>query len=222
MTIATSQRSQSYVGTGLVSSYAIPFKFFDNDTISVTIDNVLQTQGSAYIITGDGPPITGVVELTDPLGSNAVLLVKRTIPYTQLTDLQGQGNFQPETYENALDTIVMMMNQLAEDVASALAIVTAIEDYRMIYTPTFMQETEILLNASTPTSIPTTPLVGRVSAEIQNNGPNDIWVGPLSNQRMRKIIPKESWTVDYYGPLYGITVTATQVTGAGTVLTEVK
>ena len=222
MTIATSQRSQSYVGTGLVSSYAIPFKFFDLDTISVTIDNVLQTQGSAYIITGWGPSVTGVVELTDPLGSNAVLLVKRTIPYTQLTDLQGQGNFQPETYENALDTIVMMMNQLSEDVASALAIVTSIEDYRMVYTPTQMLETEVLLNASTPTAIPTTALAGRVSAEIQNNGPNSIWVGPESSVRMRQIRTKESWVVDYDGPLYGITVTATQVTGAGTVLTEIK
>ena len=82
---------------------------------------------------------------------------------------------------------------------------------------TMLYETEVLLTTAA-TIIPSTP--GRISAEIQNNGPNSILVGPTSTTQLRVIPAGQSWTVDYDGVLYGKALTATQITGAATVLTE--
>jgi hypothetical protein len=82
---------------------------------------------------------------------------------------------------------------------------------------TMLYETEILLTTS-PIIIPSTP--GRIRGEIQNNGPNSILVGPSTTQQLRVIPAGQSWTVDYDGVLYGKALTAAQVTGAATVLTE--
>ena len=125
MTISTTLRSQSYTGTGLVDSYSIPFKFYANDTISVTVADVLLVEGIGYTLGGHGPSLTGTVELAAPLGSNVVLVVTRTVPYLQLTDLLSQGSFQAETIEDALDIIVMEIQQLLENLASVQSQIVA-------------------------------------------------------------------------------------------------
>lgn len=84
-----------------------------------------------------------------------------------------------------------------------------------------MSQSEVLLDSVTVTALPASRHVGRKSVEIQNNGPNPIRVSYASGTQYRVLQNKESWALDYDGPLYGIATTADQVTGAATVVTEI-
>ncbi len=85
-------------------------------------------------------------------------------------------------------------------------------------TPTHFLCREAVLTTSAA-ALPRTN--GRRSCEIQNNGPNDIVVGPDASNLNRVIVPGAAWTVDYDGPIYGKALTANQVSGAATVISEI-
>lgn len=53
-------------------------------------------------------PLTGI-----PLTSTQNLLIQRTLPYTQNTSVQNQGNYYAQVTEQALDTLEMQIQQLA-------------------------------------------------------------------------------------------------------------
>lgn len=63
---------------------------------------------------------------------------------------------------------------------------------------------------------------GRTSVELLNLGPNAIRVGPSAGSCLRTIAAGASWAADYDGPLYGLALTANQIAGAGTILTELS
>jgi hypothetical protein len=85
--------------------------------------------------------------------------------------------------------------------------------------------TEVLVLASAPVTITRSPKSGGV--EVQNLGPNNIWLAlnaaPVVN-KSRRIAPGESLALDapFYCPIQLLASTADQVTGAATIVTELR
>lgn len=93
--------------------------------------------------------------------------------------------------------------------------------------------TEVLVSSSATTTLPATPLVGRRSVAIQNLGPNALWcsIGSPTTPVVGK-----SWKIDSLASgqnvlfldisdkilVRCIAATATQVTGAATIVVEVN
>jgi hypothetical protein len=91
-------------------------------------------------------------------------------------------------------------------------------------TPTLTQEVLVL---TTVTTIPS--LSGRKAVELQNLGPNSIFCALTSSSaavlnKARRISAGDSWALDVGDtiPIYCIAATAAQVTGAATVVTQVR
>jgi hypothetical protein len=91
-------------------------------------------------------------------------------------------------------------------------------------TPVLTQEVLVL---TTATAIPA--LGARKAVEIQNLGPNSIFCALTSSSaavvnKARKIAASETWALDVGDtiPIYCIAATAAQVTGAATVVTQVR
>ena len=85
--------------------------------------------------------------------------------------------------------------------------------------------TEVLV-LTTATALPTTPLFFRRSVEVQNLGPNPIFVAYSSDTavatKARRLATNDTWSVSGQGfTLYAIT-TVDQVTGAATIVSEIE
>lgn len=84
---------------------------------------------------------------------------------------------------------------------------------------TLLTMQEVLLTTSAAV-MPRT--LGRASAELLNLGPNAIRVGPSAGACLRTIAAAAAWAIDFDGALYGLALTANQIAGAGTILSELS
>jgi predicted secreted protein len=107
----------------------------------------------------------------------------------------------------------------------ALALVLALAIPALAATHT----NEVLVLASAATRVDTDTLRNRRALEIQNLGPNSIFcaIGASADavvNKSRKIGAGEAWALDLSAgfPVYCKAATADQVTGAATVVTEVR
>jgi hypothetical protein len=86
--------------------------------------------------------------------------------------------------------------------------------------------TEVLVLNSAATALP--KLVGREAVEVYNHGPNTIFCSFTSAgavvDKARPILAEGSWAVDAIGrvDIWCIAKTADQVTGAATIVSEIK
>lgn len=85
--------------------------------------------------------------------------------------------------------------------------------------------TEVLVLASAPVTLTRSPKSS--SVEILNLGPNNIWAAlnavPVPS-KSRRIQPGETWAIEapFFCPIQLIAETADQVTGAATIVNEVR
>ncbi len=123
MTISTTSASQIVAGTGIASTYQYGFIADNASAITVTsiASNGLQTilSPTQYTLTINTPAanqlwgVGGTLTPSSviPLGTN--LLIQRTLPLTQTTSVQNQGNYYSQVTEQALDTLCMEIQQVA-------------------------------------------------------------------------------------------------------------
>jgi hypothetical protein len=126
MTISTeASTSQIYTGTGLVTTYAYPFKIFEDSELIVdmlpVVSGVTGTQvtlvlNTDYTVTGAGNAAGGNVVLSSELALNYSLVAYRDMDYLQEIDLTNQEAVFLEQLENGLDIVTMLTQQLNEKV----------------------------------------------------------------------------------------------------------
>lgn len=107
-------------GNGVTTTFAYNFPVFaDTDLVITTFDTddvptvlVLNTD---YTVTGTGSGSSGGnVVLTAALTNLYTILILRSRPIVQTTDIRNQGAYFPEIHENAFDSGVMISQQLQE------------------------------------------------------------------------------------------------------------
>lgn len=92
----------------------------DQTNVQVTytdnLGNVTILTNSQYTITGVGNATGGTVNFTlannVPIPTGSTLKISRVLPYTQPDTIANQSNFYPQAVENAIDNVVMELQQL--------------------------------------------------------------------------------------------------------------
>ena len=120
MTITSTTAENTYQGAGSAGPFAYTFMVFQYSHLQVTATdpNGVVTPlvyGVDFTATGVLAKNGGTVTLTVALAVGWTLTIQRVVPLVQLTDLRNQGTFLPATYEDALDYITMIGQQLAGD-----------------------------------------------------------------------------------------------------------
>lgn len=122
MTIPSTTNRNDYTGNGATDTYAYSFKIFSDTSLLVTQRDTSNeestlTLGVDYTVTGVGETSGGDVVLSaGNLTTNYLLTIRRVRPLTQNSDLRNQGEFFPETYEDALDILTMNDQQQQDEI----------------------------------------------------------------------------------------------------------
>lgn len=128
LTLAAATPTVTYAGNDAVGSFSFPFPVFQQSDLEVIIVGATKatlTLGTDYTVSGLSPGgspalTTGVVTLIATgqpwlTGSNLAtgysLVIQRQMLVQQLTSLRNQGPYYPETIEDALDYITMLLQQ---------------------------------------------------------------------------------------------------------------
>lgn len=114
MTLLVEDSSKTFIGAGTVGPFTWTWRFFDNDDITAKriSDEGVETalvETTDYTLTGANTYQGGVLTLVAVLAVGETLYVERNSPALQEVDLRNQGDFFPETYEEALDKTVAMV-----------------------------------------------------------------------------------------------------------------
>jgi hypothetical protein len=109
-----------YTGNGVTQIFPYTFKIFDISHMVVT-QNVGGVEsdliyGTNYTISGVGNSLGGNVSMMAVPAVGTLLVFRRVLPLTQMTDLKNQGAFFPEVHEDEFDNLLMIMQQHQEQI----------------------------------------------------------------------------------------------------------
>lgn len=112
--VPTTGLQVQYTGTGSGTAFGFPYYFISTGDLTVTVNGTLQVLGTNYTVTlpsSDGAG--GVVTFISGAPANgALVVITRTVPLTQATQLRGQGAYSPSSIENGLDRLNFQIQQL--------------------------------------------------------------------------------------------------------------
>jgi len=104
MTISNTTNEISYSVSG--DDYAVPFKFFANAELLVLLDDVAQTLGTDYTVTGAGEETGGQVSfVTTPVGTT--IRIVRVPPWTQLVNFGAVDEFSSDSFQEVCDRLAI-------------------------------------------------------------------------------------------------------------------
>ncbi|MEQ8195463.1 MAG: phage tail fiber protein [Rhodospirillales bacterium] len=128
MTLSSTTTKAGYGGDGSTTVFPVPFKFLENghvkavlrDETAVPVTETTWVENTHYTLTGAGNEAGGTVTAASAPVSGQTLLIKRTVPETQGTDLPLGGAFPSQSVEEALDRLTMMVQAHSEEIARTL------------------------------------------------------------------------------------------------------
>lgn len=128
MSLSSATNRVVYTGNGVASTFSITFDIFDDDHIAVykeTISDgtvVLLVKTTDYTLNANLDILTLVA---GALSSLYRLLIVRSVPLTQLTDIRNQGTFLPETHEETFDYLTMIDQQQQRQIDRSVKVAEA-------------------------------------------------------------------------------------------------
>lgn len=122
MTISTTQSFVVLQGNGLTTEF--PFNFnIPQDSIKVSITNVFGVEtvltDDGFSVTGFGQNNGGIVTIIPAPVADTLITIERDIPYTQPVSIENQQRFFASVIMNALDRIVMQLQQILREILKA-------------------------------------------------------------------------------------------------------
>ena len=97
------------------TSFTVPFEFFDNGDLKVSVDGTLKTITTDYTVSGgDGSTGTITMSVTGASGGSTVVIT-RDIPLARTTDFPTSGAFAVATLNRELDRFTAMQADRADD-----------------------------------------------------------------------------------------------------------
>lgn len=133
MTVAVnSRRMPNYVGDGSTDEFSFNFKIFSKNELKVTkldVDTKTETLlvvDTDYTVDGIGNRNGGTITLTaGNLADDFELVIEGSRQASQGADLKNLGDFYPESYEEALDKLAMVTQELKTAAARSLSLATS-------------------------------------------------------------------------------------------------
>jgi len=125
MTLVSTTNKVTYTGNGATTVFPFSFPIRDEDDLVVVLtENGIDTEvGSNFTVAGIGNDAGGSVTYPttgSPITSAKRITILRRVDVTQETNLTNQSTLYPEALEQALDRIVMQVQQNAEQLTRAL------------------------------------------------------------------------------------------------------
>lgn len=125
MSISSQVAKNSYTANGTQTRWAYTFPVVNTSDIEVyltSLAGVTSKVESNFTVDTDTLEVVypSVASELDPIGAGLKVTLKRAVPRTQGTDYTAQGSVSPASVESALDAIVLMIQDLAEEVARAI------------------------------------------------------------------------------------------------------
>lgn len=140
MTISTTSNSAVAQGNGVTTSFSfsfpVPLASYLQVYYADTTGAISLLPPSSYFASGIGTAAGGTV--TYPLAGNPIpigssLLIKRVLPYQQLTDIINQSGYYPNVVENALDNLEMQIQQLAQGQSLSLQVPFSVSPASLVF-----------------------------------------------------------------------------------------
>lgn len=126
MTIESATNRVTYVGSGGVGPFDIPFYFLNDADLLVIKTTIADgaedelTLTTEYTVTGAGDPDGGTLTLVSSISSSYRLTIIRDPDILQPADYSPSDDFPAETHEQALDRLTMIAQRLNDLVSRSL------------------------------------------------------------------------------------------------------
>jgi hypothetical protein len=135
MGIESLSNRADYIGNNTTAIYDFPFKIFSKTHLTVIQKDLTGVETELQIDTNytvDAGSINnnagGSITLkAGNLPTNYTLTIQRTVPLNQQTDLRNQGQFYPETHENAFDYGCMINQQQQDQIDRSIKLPASID-----------------------------------------------------------------------------------------------
>tara|TARA_R100000656_G_C3955521_1_gene129098 strand:- start:253 stop:2526 length:2274 start_codon:yes stop_codon:yes gene_type:complete len=121
MTLSSATNRNDYVGNNSTATYNYTFKIFNKNDLLVTkkdtndVETTL-TVDTDYTVTGVSDINGGTIVLTaGNLATGYALTIRRVRTVIQETDIRNQGDFFPESHEDAFDHQIMIAQQQQDE-----------------------------------------------------------------------------------------------------------
>ena len=113
--ITGTTHSVEYTSTGSETEFAYSWLILDKSHLLVrtissdgeTVETL--TEGTDYTVSGVRLGSGNVTLVGDPLASGTIIRIERSVSAVQSTDMRNWGTFYPETLEDALDYLCMVI-----------------------------------------------------------------------------------------------------------------
>jgi hypothetical protein len=135
MTVSTTTSRIDYSGNGVTTLFTVPFPFIAdsyltvlrvNTTTLATTTLTLDSVGAdGYSVTGAGEASGSITVITAPTASERISII-RAVPETQDADFVANDPLPAETFEDALDKLTMIVQQVSEIADRAVLLPTAV------------------------------------------------------------------------------------------------
>lgn len=102
----------NHIGNGVTTLFAFNFTVLRASSVRVTVNDVVQTQGSAYTVAGVGSP-TGSVTFAVPPASGAEIQISRNTLLKRDRDYQTGGDLLADTIDLDLDDLWLAMQEIS-------------------------------------------------------------------------------------------------------------
>ena len=107
-----------YVADGALSAFDFPFPIFDDEDLTVFLDEAEQRAG--YTVHGAGQTRGGSVAFETAPANGVRVTLQRVLAVERTTDFQEGGAFRADTINDELDRQTAMIQQIADETARAL------------------------------------------------------------------------------------------------------
>jgi hypothetical protein len=180
MTIATTSNKAQWQGNGSTTVFPFNFEIGNVSQIKLTLTSggsVTPISPSAFAVSGLGSPSGGTIVYPlsgSPIPQGATLLLVRTVPLQQLTDLQNQSNYFPDAVEGALDYLMMVCQQIASQAAYSIQAPQTDQNPQLVL-PSSSGRINMLLGFDDNGNVTVYPITasvgaGNLTAELGANG----------------------------------------------------
>lgn len=127
MTVETTVNTTTHLTNGATTVFPFYFLLLDAAHLVVRLQNfdtsvTTIVEAGSYSISGIGEAEGGSITFGSAPADGQRLIIQRIVPYKQPLDIVNQGGFYPDTLEEQLDSQVMQIQQLANEVDRAVKV----------------------------------------------------------------------------------------------------
>jgi hypothetical protein len=125
MTVSAATARAVTIAAAGATTFPFGFKIIADADLLVTVNNVVKTLGVDYLVAGAGNLAGGSALFQYSMAGGETVVLKRNMAYKRDVDFQLDGDLHSDTLNNDQDAPVMMLQQLAADVALGLRLADA-------------------------------------------------------------------------------------------------